>query len=124
MADTPMNPDSEEELSEQDQPVYTAAQVVASIVSAGKESERLHQRQLARAERLRENADFHLGQEMARRQLAEKETAELRARVAELEKRLHAAAMARVWTNEDGKRFVFADDLKGPLLGYKSDSAT
>lgn len=40
---------------------------------------------LATAERIRENADFHLGQEMARRQLAEKEVARLLARVAELE---------------------------------------
>ncbi|MGW2861889.1 hypothetical protein [Streptomyces sp. NPDC001205] len=35
-------------------------------------------RDLATAERLRENADFHLGQEMARRQLAEKTAARLR----------------------------------------------
>ena len=35
----------------------------------------------------------------------------------ELKQRLHEAAMAKVWTNEDGKKFVFADDLKGPLLG-------
>lgn len=117
MTDTSMSGLPQEELLDQDRATYTAAQVVASIVAAGKESERLHQRQLARSERLRENADFHLGQEMARRQLAEKETAELRARVAELEKRLNAAAMARVWTNEDGKKFVFADDIKGPLLG-------
>jgi hypothetical protein len=41
-------------------------------------------RQLAAAERIRENADFHLGQEMARRQLAEKETGRLRAVVARL----------------------------------------
>ncbi|MER5902974.1 hypothetical protein ABT150_23190 [Streptomyces mirabilis] len=41
-------------------------------------------RKLATAERIRENADFHLGQEMARRQLAEKETARLRAVVARL----------------------------------------
>lgn len=39
-------------------------------------------RKLATAERIRENADFHLGQEMARRQLAEKETARLRAQLA------------------------------------------
>ncbi|WP_030917341.1 hypothetical protein [Streptomyces sp. NRRL B-24720] len=45
-------------------------------------------------------------------------------RVAELEKRLHDAAMARVWTNEDGKKFVFADDLKGPLLGVVEPKAT
>lgn len=41
-------------------------------------------RKLATAERIRENADFHLGQEMARRQLAEQETARLRAVVARL----------------------------------------
>jgi hypothetical protein len=35
--------------------------------------------ELAQSESIRENADFHLGQEMARRQLAEKETARLRA---------------------------------------------
>ncbi|MGW5431863.1 hypothetical protein ACWET9_32390 [Streptomyces sp. NPDC004059] len=35
-------------------------------------------RKLAHAERIRENADFHLGQEMARRQLAEKEADRLR----------------------------------------------
>lgn len=36
-------------------------------------------RKLAAAEKIRENADFHLGQEMARRQLAEKEAARLSA---------------------------------------------
>lgn len=35
--------------------------------------------ELAKSESIRGNADFHLGQEMARRQLAEKETARLRA---------------------------------------------
>ncbi|WP_228994355.1 hypothetical protein [Streptomyces sp. DH8] len=39
------------------------------------------------------------------------------AEAAALRQRLHEAAMARVWTNEDGKKFVFADDLKKPLLG-------
>ncbi|MCZ4602953.1 hypothetical protein O3S80_04030 [Streptomyces sp. Lzd4kr] len=44
-----------------------------------------------KAERIRENADFHLGQEMARRQLAEKETTRLRAVVARV------AQMADAW---------------------------
>uniref|UniRef100_UPI0030E0A33E hypothetical protein n=1 Tax=Streptomyces tubercidicus TaxID=47759 RepID=UPI0030E0A33E len=35
--------------------------------------------ELRNSERIRENADFHLGQEMARRQLAEKDVARLRA---------------------------------------------
>jgi hypothetical protein len=39
-------------------------------------------RKLATSERIRENADFHLGQEMARRQAAEKETERLRAELA------------------------------------------
>ncbi|MFE7233958.1 hypothetical protein ACFVAF_25475 [Streptomyces sp. NPDC057596] len=39
-------------------------------------------RKLAACERIRENADFHLGQEMARRQLAEKEAARLWAELA------------------------------------------
>lgn len=49
-ATAPLTPDEElshEELPEQDHATYTAAQAVAAIVSAGKESERLHQRQLA-----------------------------------------------------------------------------
>ena len=42
------------------------------------------ERKLAAAERTRENADFHLGQEMARRQLAEKETDSLRAELSRM----------------------------------------
>ena len=30
------------------------------------------------------------------------------------------AAMARTWKNEDGKKFVFVEDIAGPLLGLKS----
>jgi hypothetical protein len=41
-------------------------------------------KELAASERIRENADFHLGQEMSRRQLAEKETGRLCAVVARL----------------------------------------
>lgn len=33
------------------------------------------------------------------------------------QRKLHAAATVRCWTNEDGKRFVFADDL-AEALGY------
>ncbi|MFH8717288.1 hypothetical protein [Streptomyces zaomyceticus] len=40
-----------------------------------------------------------------------------RDRIAELEARLHAAAMTRTWTNEDGKKFVFVEDIAEPLLG-------
>lgn len=49
-----------------------------------------------------------------------RERDELRARVAELEKRLHDAAMTRVWTNEDGKRFVFVEDIAPALLNLPS----
>ncbi|MFJ4925374.1 hypothetical protein [Streptomyces sp. NPDC088736] len=36
-----------------------------------------------------------------------------------LRARLHQAALAKVWTNEDGKKFVFADDLAAPLFGIE-----
>ncbi|MEY9995850.1 hypothetical protein ABIE67_007882 [Streptomyces sp. V4I8] len=66
-------------------------------------------RKLAAAERIRENADFHLGQEMARRQSAEKEAARLSAdRAAVLtdaERTMLAYALdqaqERIWS-EDG----------------------
>lgn len=37
--------------------------------------------------------------------------------VAVLESRLHDAAMTRVWKNEDGKSFVFVEDIAPALLG-------
>ncbi|MGP4114615.1 hypothetical protein ACTWP5_27365 [Streptomyces sp. 4N509B] len=45
------------------------------------------------------------------------ELAETRSRVGELEQRLHAACMTRTWTNEDGKKFVFVEDIAPALLG-------
>jgi hypothetical protein len=42
---------------------------------------------------------------------AEQKTAEAFARRDDAERRLWNARMVRCWTNEDGKRFVFADDL-------------
>ncbi|MEI5032418.1 hypothetical protein RB201_04255 [Streptomyces sp. S1A(2023)] len=39
------------------------------------------------------------------------------AETAALKQRIHEACMARAWINEDGKKFVFAEDLKEPLLG-------
>ncbi|MFF2944049.1 hypothetical protein ACFVSQ_29825 [Streptomyces niveus] len=50
----------------------------AALAVADKEQRDLR-RKLALSELIRENADFHLGQEMARRQVAEKEAARLRA---------------------------------------------
>ncbi|OPG13691.1 hypothetical protein [Microbispora sp. GKU 823] len=38
-----------------------------------------------------------------------------RARCNEAEAKLHQVAMTKVWTNEDGKRFVFVDDLAAAL---------
>lgn len=35
----------------------------------------------------------------------------------ELKKRLNEAAMTKTWTNEDGKKFVFVEDIAPPLLG-------
>lgn len=36
-----------------------------------------------------------------------------------LQERLHQVAMAQVWTNEDGKRFVFADDIAHAVFDLK-----
>lgn len=36
-----------------------------------------------------------------------------------LQGRLHQVALAKVWTNEDGKRFVFADDVAQAVFGIK-----
>lgn len=53
----------------------SAADAVLAVADA---EQRKLRRALASSEGIRENADFHLGQEMARRQLAEKEAARLR----------------------------------------------
>ncbi|MDX5568441.1 hypothetical protein PYK79_41300 [Streptomyces sp. ID05-04B] len=42
-----------------------------------------------------------------------------RDRIAALEKRLHDAALTRVWKNEDGKKFVFVEDIAPALLGLE-----
>lgn len=47
-----------------------------------------------------------------RMQAAEAEVERLRADLKEAEGKLHAIAQARVWKNEDGRGFVFADDLR------------
>jgi len=39
------------------------------------------------------------------------------------EQRLHDAAMTRTWTNEDGKKFVFVEDIAPALLGRKTAEA-
>lgn len=40
-----------------------------------------------------------------------------------LQRRLHDAAMVKVWKNEDGKRFVFVEDLAPALLGLEPEGA-
>jgi hypothetical protein len=47
------------------------------------------------------------------------ELARLRVRVAELEKRLHDAAMTRTWRLENGKKFVYVEDIAPALLGLE-----
>ncbi|MFG3136109.1 hypothetical protein ACGFZA_07785 [Streptomyces sp. NPDC048211] len=79
----------------------------------GSLSARLHHLDRNALPELRREVEHHKDGKARWRGRAEK----AEARVAELEERLHDAAMARVWTNEDGKKFVFVDDLKGPLLG-------
>lgn len=39
-----------------------------------------------------------------------------------LQKRLHDAAMTRTWRNEDGKKFVFVEDIAPALLGITPGS--
>lgn len=48
---------------------------------------------------------------------------ELQARVAELEEKLHQVAMIRCWTNEDGKRFLFAEDLAKVLRSKEGEGS-
>lgn len=47
------------------------------------------------------------------------EIEQLKARVEELQKRLNDAAMTKVWRNEDGKKFVFVEDIAPALLGIE-----
>lgn len=63
------------------QALFARAAEAAEAVADAEQAEL--RRKLAAAERIRANADFHLGQEMARRQLAEKEAAQLRAKFGE-----------------------------------------
>lgn len=42
--------------------------------------------------------------------------AQLKAECDELRGRLHKVALAPVWRNEDGKKFVFVDDLAEALF--------
>lgn len=71
-------------------PATDAVAVEAERDSLGREADRLRKdwvemrTRAERAERIQENADFHLGQEMARRQSAEKETDRLRAVIARI----------------------------------------
>lgn len=107
MTDTPMTPDRErmiriwhEELHRMTDPTAVARREALGDLLA--EVDRLRKALSDAADQVAELED-ELGQASAEN--------------AALKQRLHEAAMARVWTNEDGKKFVFADDLKGPLLG-------
>ncbi|MFF6781402.1 hypothetical protein [Streptomyces sp. NPDC012510] len=55
------------------------ARAAEAVVALADSEQATLRRKLAAAEKIRENADFHLGQEMARRQLGEKEAARLSA---------------------------------------------
>lgn len=55
------------------------ARAAEAVMALADSEQATLRRKLAAAEKIRENADFHLGQEMARRQLAEKEAARLSA---------------------------------------------
>lgn len=85
-----------------------------------KEIERLDHLERITLPDLRREIDRHVDGKERWRDRAEKAEAERD----NLKARLSDAAMARVWTNEDGKKFVFADDLKGPLLGTSPTEVT
>lgn len=65
---------------------------------------------LAEVERLRARVD-----EVERKYIFD--TADLKRERDALKDRLHQAALTKVWTNEDGKKFVFVEDIAPPLLG-------
>ena len=72
-------------------------------------------RQLSEVERLQARVD-----EVERKYTFD--TAELKRRIAELEKRLHDAAMTRTWRLENGKKFVYVEDIAPALLGLKPET--
>lgn len=47
---------------------------------------------------------------------------QLRGENEQLKKRIHDAAMTRTWTNEDGKKFVFLEDIAPALLGKNTEA--
>lgn len=83
-----------------------------AVMAVADEEQRDLGRKLAAAESIRENADFHLGREMARRQMAEKEVTRLRAELGKA--RATASHVWQVWC-EDGPVHGFyatEDDAK------------
>jgi hypothetical protein len=103
-------------------PALVAAEARVGHAEAGAQlsSERLakareeHQAKVASlqalADRCREKDWAHSAEQAKRRE--------------EAERKLHEIAMVKVWTNEDGKRFVFADDLAGILLDMPVEGTT
>lgn len=81
------------------------------------------QEQIAERMRARRTVRVALDNERLRARVDEVEraytfdTAGLKRERDALQRRLHDAAMVKVWKNEDGKRFVFVDDLAPALLG-------
>ncbi|MGW2010960.1 hypothetical protein [Streptomyces nigrescens] len=64
---------------------------------------------------LRRSIQHHQDGKQRWRTRAEKSEADNAA----LQKRLHDAAMTKTWTNEDGKKFVFVEDIAPALLGIE-----
>ncbi|MGY5127329.1 hypothetical protein [Streptomyces nigrescens] len=90
-------------------------------LNAEAESTRLR-RELTSAERIRENADFHLGQEMARRQLAEKESTRLRAELKEMTKTAKANHGLHGAAHEEAEEHAAALDRVRALHEYIEDA--
>ncbi|MEU9470498.1 hypothetical protein AB0D78_28540 [Streptomyces avermitilis] len=68
---------------------------------------------------LRRTIKYHEDGKKRWRDRAEKVEAERDA----LQERLHQIALAKVWTNEDRKHFVFLEDIVGPLFGIEPKEA-
>jgi hypothetical protein len=66
---------------------------------------------------LHRNIEHHKAGKQRWRERAENAEAERDA----LQTRLHNAAMVKVWTNEDGKEFVFVTDIAPALLGLEPE---
>lgn len=71
-------------------------------------------------ERQQRQADHRTWQrDLAALRTAQDDNKRLRDENAALQQRLHDAATAKIWKNEDGKKFIFVEDIAPALFGIK-----